>query len=63
MEVKVKGGWGVASVMRENGVLFTVVPLLRGHSIQQRKVASQKGWLLKRGIIASENLLYMAILD
>jgi hypothetical protein len=39
----------------------TVVPLLRGHPIRQRKVASQKGWPLKRGINASENLLNMAI--
>ena len=29
--------------------LYTVVPLLRGHPFRHRRVASQKGWPLKRG--------------
>ena len=30
-------------------IWYTVVPLLRGHPFRHRKVASQKGWPLKRG--------------
>jgi hypothetical protein len=37
-----------------------VVPLLRGHPIRQRKVASQKGWPFKRGITMSGSQLDMA---
>jgi hypothetical protein len=37
-----------------------VVPLLRGHPICQRKVASQKGWPLKREITISGCQLDMA---
>ena len=38
----------------------TVVPPLRGHPSRQRKVASQKGWPLKRGITISGSQLDMA---